>query len=166
MRIGKHGLREHIRLLTPLLALIAAVWALRMILAAADSPAWLVRVVSVTTATSAALLLAVLLIHAKRFGSYASVVVSALLLHLWANLLIVAAIVFSNITAIENIYTAPEYGIPGDDPSHLRHIYGHLTYGVGTGTLLGSAFGCLLLLLLRMLLPNRPSQSSWDDPKK
>jgi hypothetical protein len=166
MRIGNHGLRDHIRLLGPLLALIAGVWALRMILAAADSPAWLVRVISVTTATSAALLLAVVLIHAKRFGGYASVVVSAFLLHLWADLLIVAAIVFTNVTGIGNIYTAPEYGIPGDDPSHLKHIYGHLTYSVGIGTLLGSAFGCLLLLLLRTLLPNRPSQSSWGDPKK
>ncbi len=166
MRIGKHGLRDHIRLLAPLLALIAAVWTLRMILAAANSPKWLVHLVSVTTTTSAALLLAVLLIHAKRFGGYASVVVSALLLNLWAEFLIVSAIVFSSVTSIQNIYTAPEYTIPGDDPAHLRHIYGHLTYGVGTGTLLGSAFGCLLLLLLRMLVPIRADHSSWSDAKK
>lgn len=162
MRIGEHRLREHIRLLAPLFALIGGVWALRMILAAADSPAWIIRLTSVTTATSVALLLAVLLLHMRRFGGYASVVVTALLLHLWAELLICGAIFFTILTGIRNIYTAPEYSIPGAESAHLRHIYGHLTYGIGYGTLLGSAFGCLLLLLLRTLLPNKPAESSWD----
>ncbi len=162
MRIGEHRLREHIRLLAPLFALIAGVWALRMILAAANSPAWIVRLTSVTTATSAALLLAVLLLHAHRFGGYASVVVTALLLNIWAELLISGAILFTIVTGIQDIYTAPEYSIPGHESSHLRHLYGHLTYGIGSGTLLGAAFGCLLLFLLRTLLPNKPAESSWN----
>lgn len=162
MRIGEHRLREHIRLLAPLFALIAGVWVLRMILAAADSPSWIIRVTSVTTATSVALLLAVLLLHARRFGGYASVVVTALLLNLWAELLICGAIVFTIVTGIQTIYTAPEFSIPGAESAHLRHVYGHLTYGIGTGTLLGAAFGCLLLLLLRALLPNKPAESIWD----
>ncbi len=166
MRIGKHGVRDHIRLLFPLFGLIAGVWVLRMILAAAHSPAWITHITSVTTASSAALLLAVLLIHARRFGGYTSVVVAALLLSVWTEILIVAAIIFSTQTGIQNIYTAPEYSIPGDDPAHLRHIYGHLTYGIGTGTLVGAASGCLLLLLLRALLPNQSPDSRWDRQTK
>jgi hypothetical protein len=156
MKVGRHGLREHLRLLIPMFILITGVWILRMIFAIAGSPAWLVRITSVTTATSAALLLAVLALHARKFGGYASVVLSAFLINLWSEFLIIAAIAFSVITRIPNIYSAPEYSIPGNDPSHLRHIYAHLTFGVGTGTLVGAAFGSLLLMILRSLLPVEP----------
>jgi hypothetical protein len=154
MKIGQHGMRQHLRLLLPMFTLIAGVWILRIILSAANSPSWVIRVTSVTTATSAALLLAVLVVHARRFGGYASVVVLAFLLNLWSQLLIIAAIVFSVWTGIQNIYAAPEYSFPVNDPSHLRHIYAHITFGVGTGTLVGAAFGSLLLKILRHLLPN------------
>ncbi len=154
MKIGQHGMRDHLRLLVPMFTLIAGVWILRMILSAADSPFWLIRVTSVTTATSAAMLLAVLVLHARRFGGYASVVVLAFFLNLWSQFLIIAAIIFSVWTGTQNIYAAPEFSFQGNDPSHLRHIYAHLTFGVGTGTLVGAAFGSLLLKILRFLLPN------------
>lgn len=161
MKIGKHGVRDHLRLLLPLFGLIAGVWALRIILSAADSPAWIIRITSVTTATAAAILLAVLLIHLRQFGGYTNVVVAALLLNLWSQVLIVAAIVFSVFSRIKNVYIAPEYSIPGEPDSHFRHIYGHLTFSLGTGILVGAAFGCLLLLILRLFLPSQTSESSW-----
>ena len=80
-------------------------------------------------------------------------VVASLLLNIWAQLLIVAAIVFAVITKTENIYTHPEFSMPHDDPLHLRHIYGHLTFVIGAETLFGAAVGCLLLWLLRTLVP-------------
>ena len=162
MRIGNHRLRDHIRLLIPLLAFVAGVWALRMILSIADSPNWMIRITSVTTATSVAVLLAVLLIHIRRFGGYVNVVVAALLLNIWSQCLIVAAILFTTLTTIRNVYTAPEFSIPGDSEAHVRHIYGHLTYGIGVGTLVGAAFGCLLLAILRVLLPSRPAAPNWE----
>ena len=51
MKIGGHGLRDHIRLLGPLLVLMAAVWALRIVLYAAGAPSFVLHVVSVTLAT-------------------------------------------------------------------------------------------------------------------
>ena len=161
MKIGKHGMRDHLRLLTPLFGLIAGVWALRLILAAANSPQWVIRVTSVTTAVAVAVLLAVLLLHFKRYGGYTSVVVSALLLNVWGQLLIVAAIFFSHETGRLNVYSAPEYSLPGDELSHLRHIYAHLTFGVGIGTLVGAAFGCLLFALLRWQGPDPSQGSEW-----
>ncbi len=158
MKVGGHGLRDHIRLLAPSFTVVGAVWLLRLILSAADSPPSVTRMASVTVADSAAVLLAVILIHARRYGSYPNVVVASLLLNVWAELLIIAAIVFSVLTKIENIYTAPEYSVPGNDPYHLRHIYGHLTYGIGTGTLVGAAAGCLLLWLLRTLVPSKKTE--------
>jgi MFS family permease len=156
MKTGSHGLRDHIRLLTPLFGLIAAVWLLRLVLDKAGSPPTLVRMVSVTVASAASILLAVLVIHFKAFGSYASVALAAFLLELWSQLLICAAIAFSAITGTANIYTATRYSFHSRP---VAHIVGHLTGSLGSGTLLGAAMGCLLLWMLRRIVPERPGKT-------
>ncbi|HEY2931130.1 MAG TPA: hypothetical protein VGK99_05240 [Acidobacteriota bacterium] len=155
MNISGHSLKDHVWLLTPLFALITAIWALRMVCYAAHCPAWLLRSVSVTMGVAVCVLLASILIHVRRFGSYANVVLATFLLVAWAHILIVAAIVFAVLTGTDNVFTLPEYSFPGPDPYHLRHIRGHLTIGLGATVLLGSAMGCLLLFLLRLLLPRK-----------
>jgi len=150
MRIGSHGLREHIRFLMPLFGLIAAVWLLRLVMDKAGAPPTIVKMVSVTVVGAASILLAVLLIHFEAFGSYASVVAAAFLLELWSQLLICGAIAFSALTGTMNIYTAPEYS-PRN--GQLAHIIGHMTFGLGFGTLFGAGMGCLLLWLLRRIVP-------------
>jgi hypothetical protein len=122
----------------------------------AGAPPAHVRIVSVTVATAVSILLAVLLVHFKAFGSYASVVAAAFLLELWSQLLICGAIAFSAVTGTTNVYSAPEYSFhsgPG------RHIFGHLTGVLGSGTLLGAAMGCLLLWMLRRLVPVGPGKT-------
>lgn len=160
MNICGYGLRDHIRLLAPMFGLIAGLWVLRWVLDAAGAPHRLVRVLSVTAVTSLSILVAVGLMHFRRFGSYINVVVASFMLVTWEQLLIIAAILFAVVSGIENVYTAPEFSIPGDDRYHVKHIMGHLTFGIGAGTLLGAATGCLLLWLLRMLVPARTSQDS------
>jgi hypothetical protein len=157
MNIGGYGLRDHIRLLGPLFGLIAAVWLLRWVLDAVGTPRWLVLVVSVTAITSLSILAAAGLMHFRRFGSYLNVVVASFLLVTWGQLLIILAIILAAATGVENIFTAPEFS---NDQSHLGNILAHLTFGIGAGTLFGAATGCLLLWLLRMLVPARPSQDS------
>jgi hypothetical protein len=163
MKVNGHGIRDHLRLLAPLFGLLTVVWALRLGLSACGSPLWCSRAVSVTATTAGCILLAAVLIHFRRFGGYANVVVSSLLLNLWAQLLIVGAIVFAVVTGTENIYTAHEFSLhefsrPELDPRHLRHIYGQLTFGIGLGTLTGAGVGCLMLWLLRLLLPMREKE--------
>jgi hypothetical protein len=153
MRIGDHSLGEHIRLLVPLFVFIAGVWLLRLLLHEMGVLHELLHVVSVTVATSLALLFAVVLIHLRGFG-YPSVVVSTVLLVAWAQLLIVVAIIFSVLTRTENVFTLPEFS-RSYDPRHIKHILGQLTVVFGVGALLGSAFGCLILWVLRMVLPER-----------
>jgi hypothetical protein len=153
-------MREHLRLVLPLFGFIGVVWALRFVLSAAGAPEWLARGTSVTTAMSVSIAIAAFLIHRRNFGSYPSVVVAAFLIVLWSEFLIILAVVFSVVTRTVNIYTFPEYSMPGEDPYHLRHIWGHLTFGVGLGTLEGAAVGCLLLWLLRVLVPSRAPQKS------
>ena len=156
MNICGRGLRDHIRLLAPLFGFITVVWALRWALDASEVSPGLVRVFSVTGATSLAVLIAVWMIHTRGFGSYPNVVVSSLLLVVFEQVLIVAAIAFSVVSKIENVFTRPEFSRP-DDPHHVKHILGQLTFGIGAGILLGTATGCLMLWLLRMLVPRHKS---------
>ena len=156
MKIGGHGLREHIRLLIPLFGLIAAVWLLRLVMDKAGAPPTMVRIVSVTVAAAASILLAVLLIHFRAFGSYGNVVVAAFLLEFWSQLLISSAIAFSAITGTTNIYVAPEYSYHS---APVAHIVGHLTGVLGFDTLFGAAMGCLLLWILRRLVPVGPGKT-------
>jgi hypothetical protein len=148
-------MREHVRLLLPLLAFVTAVWLLRLLLAAAGASLSVSRVFSVTTASAMAVFLAVLLIHFHGFGGYTNVVTTSLLLNAWSQILIVVAILFAVATGTENIYTLPEFSVPGDDPLHLRHIFGHLTFILGLGTLFGAGVGCLMLWFLRLMVPMR-----------
>lgn len=152
MKISGRGVREHLQLLTPLFGVIGAVWALRFILGQIGAPMWLIEVFSVGIFVPICVILAALLIHLKRFGGYASVVFSSFLLVLWGQILIVAAILLSVVAGVENIYTAPRFSIPGDT-GHVRHILGHLTFGVGLETLIGSLMGCLILFMLRRAKP-------------
>ncbi len=157
MRIGGHRVREHIRMLSPAFVLVMGVWILRWIIAAAGTPIWLTRLASVTVATTVAVLLSAILIHVRRFGNYVSVVVASLLINVWAQGLIIVSILFSIVTGKTNIYTLPEFSLPGAYASQWGHIHGHLTLGVGVGTLVGAAVGCLLLWLLRTLVPTGKS---------
>jgi hypothetical protein len=147
-----HGrsFRDHLRLLWPLFVFIAAVWALRIVLGFAGPPKVVLHWVSVTLATSVAVFLAVLLIHARRFGSYANVVFSVFLLAAWEQLLISAAIAFAAVTGTHNIYAAPEYSF---QYTPLQHALGHLTFGIGFVTLFGSAVGCGLYFVVSRIMP-------------
>jgi hypothetical protein len=154
MNMCGRGLRDHIRFLAPLFGFIGVMWVLRLALDAAGAPAGLVRAMSLTGATSLAILIAVWLIHTRGFGSYPNVIVASLLLVIFEQLLIIIAIAFSVLTRIQNVFTKPEYSVP-DDPSHLKHILGQLTFGIGAGVLLGAGTGCLMLWLLLRLVPRR-----------
>ena len=109
MKIGGHPLRQHLRLLAPLFALLAGVWVLRWIIGCVDTPGWLMHVVSLTVFSPVAILLAVLMLHVRRFGGYASVAVCSLLLTVWTELLIVLAILFTALTGIPNPYMRDPY---------------------------------------------------------
>lgn len=153
MKVHGHGLREHIQFLAPLLLFVLIVWILRMILGVVNFPLWFSKFFSVSVASAIGLLIAIFWIHARGFGSYPNVVMASFLINAWTHLLIIVAIIFGVITATENIFTRPEFSIKEDDAFHLRHILGHLSFGIGANTLLGAGMGCLILWLLRVFIP-------------
>lgn len=164
MIISGRSLRAHIRLLTPLFGVIAAVWVLRVVAGSVPgTPHWILAPLSMSIAVPVCIILATLLIHSQSFGGYTSVVLSSILLVVWGQLLVVAAVVFTVMTGIVNVYTLPEYSIP-DDPFHTRHIVGHLTFGIGLESLVGSLMGFLILFMLRRTTP-RPSPPAEKAPK-
>ena len=146
MKVGGHGLRDHIRLLWPLFALIAAVWALRLVVYAAGAPPMVLHITSVTLVTAASTLLVGIMIHNRQFGSYANVVVAVFLLSCWEQLLISAAIAFTALTGLVNVYSASEFSF---GQSLWVHIAGHLIFGIGSGTLFGAVVGGLVFWMLR-----------------
>jgi len=150
MKIGDHGLREHAQLLAPLFGFIAAVWALRLVVYALGAPPVVLHVVSVTVAGRLSVLLAVVMIHRRRFGSYTNMVVAVFLLICWEEFLIIAAILFTNFTGVQNVYSASEFS-GGESP--WAHVLGHLTIGLGSGAIFGAAMGTVLLWMLRKADP-------------
>ena len=152
MNISGKNFREHIDFLIPLLGLIGAVWALRLAFDFAGAPPWLIRLCSVSVVMVIAVLLGTVLIHVRRFGGYTNVVFASLLLIAFGQLLIVLAVAFSSLSGIENIYSTPEFSPPAEDPYHVIHICGHLV-GIPVFGLIGGLMGCLLLWLLRVILP-------------
>jgi hypothetical protein len=146
MRIGGQRLRDHVRLLTPLLVLIASVWALRLVLFAAGAPRMLLHIVSVTVAGAFCTMLVAIMIHTRRFGSYTNVVAACFLLSCWQQLLITSAILFTCLTGVQNVYSVSEFSFA---ESTWAHLAGHLTFGIGSGTILGAVMGCVVLWMLR-----------------
>ncbi|HEY6293540.1 MAG TPA: hypothetical protein VI455_18455 [Terriglobia bacterium] len=150
MKIGGRGLREHLQLLAPLFGFIAAVWVLRMVVYALGASPMMLHIVSVTVAGRISILLAVVMIHRRRFGGYTNVVAAVFLLICWEEFLIIAAIIFSILTGINNVYGAPQFS-GGQSP--WVNVAGHLTIGLGSGALFGAAMGCVLLWMLRKVDP-------------
>lgn len=155
MKIGQRTLREHLALTAPLLAVIAAVWLLRLVSGMSHGPSWLVRLLSVTGAIPLTVFLAAFLIHVKNFGGYASVILAAFILTAWGQLLIVIGIAAAVVTGTQNVFTRPEFSLPTEDPQQLLHMGSHLI-AIPLGSLFGAAMGCFMLWLLRKLVPQQP----------
>ncbi|HSR68435.1 MAG TPA: hypothetical protein VLU25_10870 [Acidobacteriota bacterium] len=158
MRINAKTFTQHVRLAGPYLGILTLVWLLRMLAYAAGLPLNWVEVISLSVAVEVCTVLAVVQIHVSEWGSYSNIVVVAFLLNAWSQLQIALAIIFTMVTGVGTVYTHPSYTIPPGGGEHWTHLYGQLTFVLGFGTIFALASGCLLLFLLRLLLPNAPAE--------
>lgn len=152
--IAGRSFGEYLRFLAPALSLVTAVWALSLILYVAGVPAWLVRPFSVILAAAISVIMISLLVHVRHFGGYSNMIFAILIVMVWVQVLIVLRILLILALGIQDIFP-PRIGHQGPV---MQHIFGHLTFGVGFSTALGSAMGCLLLFFLRRLIPVSTSQ--------
>lgn len=158
MKISGRSLGDHFKLCLPYFGIVSAVWALRLLAGAIDLPLSAARLISVTISVEICLVLLVVQIHLRHFGGYASVFLCSLILNAWAQLLICAAVGFAWLTATSNIFTHPSFLMTRPEPNLPLHIYGQLTFVLGYMTLVAAGMGCLLLFLLRLVLPHRSPQ--------
>ena len=91
-----------------------------------------------------------LLVYFKRFGGYLSVITCAVLIEAWAQLLISLAIAFTILTDVPTVYTAPPFS---GRMTPLQNMFSHVTFSLSFGSLFGAAMGCVLLWILRVLVP-------------
>jgi len=143
-------LSEYVAFEKPVLILIAAVWALRLIFSMAGIPVVAAKIVSI----SAVLLLGSLYygwaVGQKGFGSYKQLYALNLVQGLFSQTLVALAIVLAMVTGTDNVYTIPEFyppsagngpfGLPPDG-KNLGHAIAHI---VLAGVLIGPLIGWLL----------------------
>ena len=148
MKVSGRSFQDHLRLLIPFWGLVTGVWLCRLMLSLVGAPPWLIRSFSVILAAAVSVLLIAFLIHRRRFGGYSNVVFATFLLMVWVQILTIVRILLLALDWVEPPAEVIRH------PHHCLHIVAHLTFGLGFVTLMGSAMGCLLLFLLRLLVPN------------
>ncbi len=151
------ALRQHLKLIAPMLGIVMAVWAIRILAYEAGFSLTTVRLFSVTLTVQICLVLAVVQIHLRK-GRYFSVVMASLLFNLWAQLLICSMLLFAIVTGTSNVFTHPQFAVPGATNLWVQ-IRGQMTLVLGFNMLFGAATGSLLLFLLRWMLPQRRGDS-------
>lgn len=89
-------------------------------------------------------------VHTRGFGSYRQLLPLITIQGVLANLIVIAGILVSAATGKANIFTAPEYG---GDSSVAFHIFGHVVFGMGVGSLIGWAVASLVMFVTKKVRP-------------
>lgn len=154
MKVNGRTLSEHLHLLKPFFGLLALVWVLRYAVALAGGPTWLVRSFSLIFLSPIVIAVMVLVVHVRRFGGYSNVILATFLLTVWVHLLISSGILLTETMGLEKVMR-PSFR---HSPPTLTHAIGHLTFGLGLGTILGAALASVLLFVLRLIVPKDRSR--------
>jgi hypothetical protein len=89
------------------------------------------------------------------FGSYRHLLPLAVIQSTLANGIAITGIVIALTTGQQNVFTAPEFG--GGAPNAF-HLFGHVVFGIGIGSLLSWGISSLVMLIARKLA--RPSAAA------
>jgi hypothetical protein len=141
---------EYIRFQSWILALIAAVWLLRLVLSMAGMSS-VARWTSINIVLLAGLIYCAVATHTRGFGGYKQLLGLLFVQTAFAHVLIAAAIALAILTGTSNLYTAPEF-FGGNDGATWIHVIIHLIAGFIL-PLFGWLIGSLILLVTRKLKP-------------
>jgi len=161
------SLSEYVAFQKPILILIAAVWALRLVLSMAGVPVSGAQFVSVTGVLVLGALYYGWAVGQKGFGSFKQLYGLNLVQGVFSQTLVALAIVLAIVIGQDNIYTIPEFYPPsqGNDPMGLppdAKNFGHvIVHIVVAGAILMPIIGWLLgsLVLLATRKSARPSSA-------
>jgi hypothetical protein len=143
----------------PILILIGAVWAVRLVLSMAGVPVRGAQFVSVTGAVLIGALYYGWAVARKGFGSFKHLYALNLIQGLFSQTLVALAILLAMAIGQDNIYTIPEFYPPsqGNDPmglppdgKNLGHAFAHVVLAGGIAIpLVGWLLGSIVLFVTR-----------------
>ncbi len=159
------SLSEYIAFQQPILTLIAAIWALRLVLSMAGVPVSGARFLSVTGVLVVGALYYGWEVGRKGFGSFKQLYGLNLVQGLFSQTLVALAIVLGIMTGQDNIYTIPEFYPPAQgigvlglplppDGKNWGHALEHIVVAGAIGfPIIGWLLGSLVLLATRKSAP-------------
>jgi hypothetical protein len=148
MKIFGRTIGEYVRFQKPFLILILVVGLARLLLSLAGAPGSSLRWVSMTVVVLAGVIYAG--IKAARSGlGFRHLLPPVFLQAALSNGIAIVGILIAIATGHDNIFTAPEFSPPGDEGRGAFHVFGHVVFGTGIGTLLSWGIASLVLLIAR-----------------
>ncbi len=151
------SLSEYVAFQKPILILIAAVWALRLVLSMAGVPVSGAQVVSVTGVLVLGALYYGWAVGQKGFGSFKQLYGLNLVQGVFSQTLVALAIVIAIVIGQDNIYSIPEFRPPSfqgmtrpPDGRNFGHAIGHIVFtGAISFPIIGWLLGSVVLLATR-----------------
>lgn len=150
MKIFGKTLGEYVRFQKTFLILILAVGLARLALSLAGAPNSTVRWLSMTIVLLAGVIYAG--INAPRAGfGYRHLLPVVVLQAALVNGITIVGILIAIATGHDNIFTAPEFSPPGNEGRGAFHVFGHVAFGTGIGSLLSWGISSLVMWVAKKL---------------
>jgi hypothetical protein len=159
MKIFGKNLGDYIGFQKPFLILILVVGLARLSLSLAGAPSSSLRWLSMTVVALAGVVYAG--IKATRSGlGYRHLLPPLFLQAALSNGIAIIGILIAIATGHDNIFTAPEFSPPGEGGRAAFHVFGHVVFGTGIGTLLSWGIASLVLFIARKTTRRSPSAAT------
>jgi hypothetical protein len=156
MQVFGKSLSEYVRFQKPILIAILVVGLARLILSLAGVPNGTVRWLSMTVVSLMGVLYYGIQVPKTGFGSYRHLLPLAVIQSALANGIAIVGILIALATGQQNIFTAPDFS-PGEGRDAF-HLFGHVAFGIGIGSILSWGISSLVMLITRKLA--RPSAAA------
>lgn len=153
MQVFGKSLSEYVRFQKPILIAILVVGLLRLILSLAGLPVGTVQWLSMTVVALVGVIYYGIRVPKTGFGSYRHLLPLAVIQSTLANTIAIVAILIALTTGQPNIFTDPGFS-PGEGRDAF-HLFGHVAFGIGIGSILSWGISSLVMLITRKLA--RPS---------
>lgn len=148
MKIFGKTLGEYVRFQKPFLILILAVGLVRLALTLSGAPNSAVRWLSMTVVLLAGVIYAG--IKAPRAGlGYRHLLPVMVLQAALLNGITIVGILIAISTGHDNIFTSPEFSPPGNEGRGAFHVFGHVLFGTGIGSLLSWGLSSLVMWITK-----------------
>ena len=158
MTIFGKKLSEYCRFQQAILWVIGVVGLARLALSLAGVPNDITKWLSLTAATSLAVVYYGVRVHTSGFGSYKQLLPLIFNQNVLAQAIIAAGIIIAIVTGRDNVFTAPEYS-PSADGKTWLHVGAHLLLGTTVGSLLSWLVGSIVMWVTKRVA-RRPAPAA------